>query len=159
MRAAYLYQCNLLLDHFGASKSFETARLLRALDLYPSGKKEVTLQDAIRLLYTLSASNKVTDVPKAAEWLSTAKNQRGVPLLKELEVLFTIDFRLTEVEVIQISQVTGVTIILYKDGTAESFRPSLDRKDVDKVTMLKKPFLLLFKTELMQNEFSGEIIN
>lgn len=166
MFASEFIKGRFLADAFGESRVIETAKRLRELDLFPKGQKHIDYRSATILIYTLAASSKLKDVPLCAQAVFELHSRSGSKFLDDFVFLLTLDSQLLTVKNIHISRRTGNVIIFYTNDeftiyttdailhSKESYLAEAIEIDV----IIKKPWLIHFKLDLIQEESIGAYI-
>ena len=161
-----LIDLGLLEPVFGTkSKPFERARDLRALGLFPKGKKgsgeQVPIQCALMFLYVLASDPKRNQVPYSVEQYTRLSNEEtGILFFDSFPVIFE---NLPEIDFLEISRSAPFVIIHYGNGDTEVFSydyPLADLEDQVKTTYLfPRKFLRDYYGYIIQPTNRGYLIN
>jgi len=161
-----LIDLGLLEPVFGTkSKPFERARDLRALGLFPKGKKgsreQVPIQCALMFLYVLASDPKRNQVPYSVEQFIRLTNEAtGELFFDSFPVIFE---NLPEIDFLEISRSAPFVIIHYGNGDTEVFSydyPLADLEDQVKTTYLfPRKFLRDYYGYIIQPTNRGYLIN
>jgi len=161
-----LIDLGLLEPVFGTkSKPFERARDLRALGLFPKGKKgsteQVPIACALLFLYVLASDPRRTQVPYAVEQYARMNNEETGELF--FEVFPEVFNDLSQIDFVEISRATPFVIIHYSTGTTDVFSydyPLADLEDQVKTTYLfPRKFLRDYYGLVAQPTNRGYLIN
>lgn len=161
-----LIDLGLLEPVFGTkSKPFERARDLRAMGLFPAGKKgsheQVPVGCALMFLYVLASDPRRRQVPYSVEqYIRLANEESGELFFDAFPQLFE---QLDQVDFVEISRVAPFSIFHYSDGSTEVFSydyPLADLEDQVKTTYLfPRKFLRDYFGYIVQPTNRGYLIN
>ena len=161
-----LIDLGLLEPVFGTkSKPFERARDLRALGLFPKGKKgsaeQVPIPCALMFLYVLASDPRRNQVPYAVEQYVRLTNEETGELFFDTFPLVFED--LSQIDFVEISRAAPFVVIHYSSGATDVYSydyPLADLEDQVKTTYLfPRKFLRDYYGLVAQPTNRGYLIN
>ena len=161
-----LIDLGLLEPVFGTkSKPFERARDLRALGLFPKGKKgsseQVTISCALMFLYVLASDPRRNQVPYAVEqYVRLSNEETGELFYHAFPQIFD---ELNQVDFLEISRAAPFVIVHYSSGVTDVYSydyPLADLEDQVKTTYLfPRKFLRDYYGFIAQPTHRGYLIS